>query len=399
MNHTLITFLGKGFKGAGGYRTATYRFDDGNTYTTAYFGLALLKQLAATGAPVDHLVILGTAASIWDALLLEEMGDGELWTELSTQVEAGTVDDAILERVAGDVTTGLIAAGLTRRVSPRVIPYGRDNREQIAVLQKTADLVEQGDRVSMDISHGFRTLPMLGLMSALFLKSIKQVHIMGVYYGALEMTGAATTPVVRLDGLLRVADWLTAISAFRASGDYGLFAPLIDDQDDVATSLRQAGFFEKTLNIGQARKQLKNAACHFSALAKCDPVFELFSEELYSFTEWAGANLFAQRQLAAAHNALATGDYLRSAALTVEAYVSHHLPQGADPADYSAREHAKTFLAHSPAYQELKDLRNALAHGTRANRNTYNQQTTLASRQALEERLAQLLEQIRTHIS
>jgi hypothetical protein len=62
-------------------------------------------------------------------------------------------------------------------------------------------------------------------------------------------------------------------------------------------------FFEKTLNIGQARKQLKNAACHFSALAKCDPVFELFSEELYSFTEWAGANLFAQRQLAAAHNA------------------------------------------------------------------------------------------------
>lgn len=395
MAHTLITFLGKGSKKESGYRQADYCFESGVCRTTPYFGLALLKELAHGGKPVDHLVVLGTASSIWDALLIDEMRDSDLWMELSERVENSTVDDAILKRVADDITAHFTTANLARRVSLRIIPFARDNQEQIAILRLMADMVASGDQVSLDISHGFRTLPMLGLISALFLQQVKRAAILGIYYGALEMTQPGEpTPVVRLDGLLRIAHWLNAISAFRVSGDYGLFAPLVADQD-AANSFQQAGFLEKTLNVTQARKHLQQAVAHFPEMSANDPVFALFTDELQNFTGWTEERTLAKRQLATARNALDTGNYMQAAALAVEACITHHLPPGADPNNFQDRETAKSYIPNLPAYKELKDLRNALAHGTRANRNTYNQQATLATPSNFEQRLSHLLEEIR----
>lgn len=57
MSHTLVTFLGR----AGNYQSTTYRFPDGETATTRYFGLALRRKLQA-----DHLVMFGASGSGWD---------------------------------------------------------------------------------------------------------------------------------------------------------------------------------------------------------------------------------------------------------------------------------------------------------------------------------------------
>jgi len=407
MPHTLITFLGKGQKQEGGYRQTTYRFSSGNQRTTPYFGLALLEELSAYSSPVDHLLVLGTSSSIWDALLLEEMRDNTLWGELSGHVEKGTVDDAFLARVATDVQKSMQQRKLTGRITLRTIPFARDDQEQTAILQQMADCVHDGDTVSLDITHGFRSLPMLGLVSAMFLKQIKQIQIGGIYYGAWEMAESGIAPVIRLDGLLSLLEWLGAISAFHASGDYGVFAPLVHDET-AGKALRQAGFLEKTLNIAQARKHLREADARFAAMALNDPIFALFAGELRGFTSWTGENTFSGRQLAAARNALNTGEYARAAALAVESLISRNMPSSADPSNYQDRDATKKQFeqackggrtGNNPflnAYIELRDLRNALAHGTKPAFNTYNQQSTLASEEALKSRLLALLDSIQS---
>lgn len=405
MSHTLITFLGKGQKQDGGYRQATYQFPGGNQRTSPYFGLALLEELSTSIAPVDHLLVLGTASSIWDALLSDEMEDSDLWIDLSGRVEKGTVDDTLLSHVASDVQQSMHKRQLTGKVTLRTIPFARNDREQTTILQQMADCVSGGDLVSLDITHGFRSLPMLGLVSAMFLKQLKHARIGGIYYGALEMAESGITPVIRLDGLLSLLEWLGAISAFRASGDYGVFAPVVHD-DAAQHALLQAGFLEKTLNITQARKHLREANTRFAEMEQHNPMFHLFADELRGFTSWTNENTFAARQLAAARNALNTGEYARATALAIESLISRNMPPNADPSNYKDRNETKGKIEDAckgggkgsdpflDAYIELRDLRNALAHGTRPAFNTFNQQATLASEDAMKSRLRDIFNSI-----
>jgi hypothetical protein len=70
---TLITFLGRVRKQDGGdYEKARYRFPDG-VHETAYLGLELARYLRP-----DRVVILGTAGSQWEFLLLQA-GTEEAW--------------------------------------------------------------------------------------------------------------------------------------------------------------------------------------------------------------------------------------------------------------------------------------------------------------------------------
>ncbi len=122
MAHLLVTFLGKGLKAEGGYRTADYLFESGSLRTSTYIGLALLDELADSSNPVDHLLILGTSSSIWDALLAGEMKNSELWVELGERVEKEHVYENLLSRVAADVQNTMNQRGLARQVTMHIIP-------------------------------------------------------------------------------------------------------------------------------------------------------------------------------------------------------------------------------------------------------------------------------------
>ena len=65
MRHTLVTFLGRGRNTREApYRPAHYRFPDGWTRETPFFGLALAERLKP-----NAVVILGTNGSQWGALV------------------------------------------------------------------------------------------------------------------------------------------------------------------------------------------------------------------------------------------------------------------------------------------------------------------------------------------
>ena len=92
----------------------------------------------------------------------------------------------------------LLRSKIGLNVIPVLIPYARDESEQFDVLRGMAAHLADNENVVLDVTHGFRNLPMLTLVAARFLARVRGVTVENIYYGALEMTNPDTgeTPVL-----------------------------------------------------------------------------------------------------------------------------------------------------------------------------------------------------------
>src|SRR5262249_46990233 len=109
------------------------------------------------------------------------------------------------------------------------LDYARAPGDQLQIINALAKHVSSGDSVTLDISHGSQYLPLLGALASLVMRQARKVTIERIYYGAFEFPkpSGAPTPVLVLDGLLEIADWLQAMQAYDSTGDYSEFAELL----------------------------------------------------------------------------------------------------------------------------------------------------------------------------
>ena len=360
---TLITFLGRGQARDGGYRKARYQFADGQERETSYFGLALAD--VANAATVR---ILGTSGSMWDALILEQgdtQGEDELWEELASAVAADRVDQPLL-----DAVERMLNRNDRRKFQLRLIPYGLKDDEQIAILLAiTKDLpVDQG--IILDVTHALRHLPMLGLLSVFYLRAVTRIHIDAIYYGALEQTRNERTPVLRLDGLLKLYEWIRALENFNKDGDYGAFQSLFNDEKLPGDLLAQAAFLERIANASLGSQKLTTAMQKIDAGSAMSAAGNLFLPLLEQRTEWRKGKDRGQRERRLALDYLNRADYLRAAQFGYESFISAETR--GDLNEHESRKEADSYLSEKGKelpielpenFSTLKNLRNALAHG------------------------------------
>lgn len=101
------------------------------------------------------------------------------------------------------------------------------------------------------------------------------------------------------------------------------------------------------------------------------PFTQLFADALQKRTQWATGQDFGARQLKMAEFYLNKADYLRASILLQEAWISKMVKFG-DKSDFNSRKQAQDEFesqavgADQNLFDELKALRNALAHGTKA---------------------------------
>lgn len=361
---TLISFLGKGRADPKtGYRTANYRFDAGFSRTVPFFGLALTDYLKP-----DRLILVGTAGSMWDVFFEREGIDDEAVLHLMAATENGEVDEQLLALPRQQLSERL---GIP--VDCLLIPYARDAAEQAGILHRLATVVEQGEHLSIDVTHGFRHLPMLALVAARYLSRIAGVKVEELYYGALEMqTTDGETPVLRLGGLLDMLDWVDALASYDKDGDYGVFAPLLaaDGMDKGRTDLlAQAAYFERTSNPVRARETLTSVfpsvEAHQGALGS------LFGDTLKQRIGWFRGAMREDWELSLAAAYQARRDYLRAATFMYEAFATRACnDRRYNPNDFDRRRDAyHEAREQQPAVRQLEHLRNALAHGVRPRSN------------------------------
>ncbi len=373
---TLITFLGRGrYDDNTGYRRARYRFPETGLRDSPFFGLELARHLQP-----GRVVILGTPGSMWSVLIehLVRPGDGTLETERLALLDAETDQCVTAEQLARVTEFVREAAGMDAEL--RLIPEARESDEQIRILQEIADTIP-GGRVHLDLTHGFRHLGMLGFLSAYFLEALRSVRVDGLWYAALDMTPRegpqkGETPVLRLDGLDAVHRWIEALTRFDASGDYGVFAPLLERDGlpaDKASCLIDASFLETTLNLAGARQRLLTVLQELEG-APLPGASGLFQNKLRDRLGWARGNDLGDNQRKLALRALSRRDYPRAAIFGFEAFLTRLCSdEGEDPSDHANRERIRDGFAQTldrepewkrEAWHLLRQLRNAMAHGT-----------------------------------
>jgi CRISPR-associated Csx2 family protein len=384
---TLISFLGKSrFDPNTGYRTANYRFEPGFARQVPFFGLALKEYLQP-----QRMVLVGTAGSMWD-VFFDRQG-----------TEPGEELLALVDAVANDAVGQHMLDGHAQRLSDRLgievqcllIGYARDEQEQAQLLLTLADVVREGERVALDVTHAFRHLPMLSLVAARYLGKVKSVQIEDIYYGALTLEDPATgeTPVLRLKGLLTMLDWVDALTSFEKDGDYSVFArPLRDDglPSERADLLRRAAFFERSGNPVKAAETLSSV---FSSVEAHSGRFaRLFRPQLVKRLNWFRTPQRHDKELALADACLSRSDFLRTAIFLQEAWISRAVFDAKLPVtDYDCREeHRKTGSADNEAFRQLTHLRNAMAHGIKPGQHNRDTIQALESEEGLRQKLRAL---------
>lgn len=371
MSQTLISILGRVSKTETGYRRTTYTFDGEPDEPTAFIGWSLRRRFQP-----NRVVILGTAGSMWDHLF---EADFELGAEAEKERER-LIDATESKSVSPDLLNPLVpllADKLKCEVRLVLIPYCRNENEQLELLRIMADEVSDGEEVHLDVTHGFRHLPMLALLSALHLRKVKQAKILGIWYGAYDFD-TKEAPVYDLSGLLRIASWVEALNTFDKDGDYSVFADRLE-QDGLpkvnTNHLRRAAFFERTSNPRDARKELAN----FNKILEggLPSIGMLFSDQLRSRLKWhRHSDLFVnQRDLATFYRK--RGDYIRAAIFAHEAFVTRLVDTHAGERNDDYKDREKAFKAYENGergnqqlksdYWLLKNLRNTLAHGSEPN--------------------------------
>lgn len=140
-----------------------------------------------------------------------------------------------------DKTTNQLLEGLCTRIQklapvPKVknvpIPEGKNEEEIWDIFTLVYNEIEQGDIVVLDITHAFRSIPLLASVVLNYAKVLKDVSIEGIYYGAFEVLGnprdvskmpleERRVPIFDLTCFNALQDWTLAIDRFLGAGDAG----------------------------------------------------------------------------------------------------------------------------------------------------------------------------------
>lgn len=193
-HHHLILILGRG-QGiltqelSKKYRKAIYSSDQLKTgYITPFVGDAIINQNASS---YTHVHILGTKNSMWDTLFEEIAGDrinydilekAEKLAEVITNETTSPEDLEEVSRLYGE-THGVKAFSY-------IIPVSQNDDDSMAIFNKILELndINEGDKISIDITHGLRYQPLFLLTGFEYFSKLKKVKMGDIFYGALELS-------------------------------------------------------------------------------------------------------------------------------------------------------------------------------------------------------------------
>ncbi len=365
MSKVLVSFLGGV---STNYRTAQYKMADGQVIQSYHAGLALQQVVKP-----DILIVCGTSSSAWP-IFSQEMklreDDIEAELDLQEQAEHNTVTQTML-----DDLSPLIQHKLNlQHCYLQLMPFGKDQQEQISLLRSIAQYITQGDEVHLDITHGFRHLPMLMYVNALYLEQVKKAKVQGIYYGAFEMR-LKETPMINLSGLLHLNQWLDAIQSFDKDGDYSVFAELLETEGmpvDQTNLLRQGALYERSANISAAHQRVQQITTYLENHQNSPG--ELFFPSLKERFDLIRPSSLYQRQRNLAWYYLNKNDFQRAVLFAFEAFISKLTKQinNRESNDFDERRHAQEDYQNQADfdaterrnYHLLRNLRNSMAHGT-----------------------------------
>lgn len=222
------------------YRACTYSFtkNNGNIFTcqTRFIQEATLDLIEAQSwNENDRIYIFVTKG---------ENGSEEKNWEVKDDIRDG-------EPYIGLQKT-LSNKGFKAKVESIRICDGNDQDEIWGIFNEFYRLIEEGDKLYFDITHGYRYIPMLVLVLGNYTKFLKKTTIEHISYGKFEVTDPKK-PIVDLLPLTMLQNWTSAAASFREMGLVGSLVNALNDELTAKTFQRKS-----SISLGTLGKNLKS---------------------------------------------------------------------------------------------------------------------------------------------
>lgn len=109
------------------------------------------------------------------------------------------------------------------------IKSGTSENELWEIFETISSSFDTNDEVVFDITHAFRSIPVLSFLIIAFLRETKNIKLKAIVYGAFEAQNRATkeTPVFELTPFVELLDWMSATKQFKKSGDADFLVNLL----------------------------------------------------------------------------------------------------------------------------------------------------------------------------
>lgn len=188
------------FLGVNDYKECAYKFGDTKeSYCTKFIQEAILKLACKDWTKEDTAVIFITEK----AKKLNWYNEEDDRRRLKT----------ILEK-------------LNINIKGVSIPEGKTEEEIWEIFHIVTNEIEDGDEIVFDITHSFRSIPMLALVILNYAKVTKNANLLGIYYGAFDSKDENdVAPIFDLTPLDEMLTWSQAVNVFLK---YGISGPLKD---------------------------------------------------------------------------------------------------------------------------------------------------------------------------
>jgi hypothetical protein len=118
-----------------------------------------------------------------------------------------------------------------------LIPPGASQEELWQIAQQVTRAVAPDSEVAFDISHGPLCFPLVGMLSAIFLRLTRGVALRAILYAAYGVdaeagaaAASAQTPMFDLNEMFSWMEWLTAVDRFDRTGDASRLTGLVQEE-------------------------------------------------------------------------------------------------------------------------------------------------------------------------
>ena len=213
------------------------------------------------------------------------------------------------------------------------IPKGNNEDEIWSIFQIILENIHDQDEITFDITHAFRSLPMLVMTVLNYAKVVKKVTLARICYGNYEARDPSTNhaPIIDLSVFDQLLAWTFAIDGFLVAGDASRLKTLADKtlapvleltrgKDKGAQSLQYIAKglddFSRDISTCRGPKISKNVRLlkkHISNYRKSnhlkamDPLIQLIGAKLEPFTDDVLIDGLAATRWCIEHNLIQQG--------------------------------------------------------------------------------------------
>ena len=392
MAKVLISFVGTGkfqthdMRATRDYQQTNYRLDGLDIGEFPFMAAGLTQH-----HHVDKVILIGTAHSMWEEVyryfteLHGKVINDDTYYDLADYCEGATAISPLDIPHKDEVEQ---AVGNAHVVITR---YGLDTKEideNSNIILGIQQYLSNGDEVMVDITHSFRSLPIMIMNLLIYMQNVsrKNITITHIYYGMLEVfnenkkasaTGKGFAPIIDLKNILTLNEWIIGAYSFSQYGNAYKISELLKGIDNDTSSRLKSFSDEMNLNHLDAIEDeagklssLKNKT--YDSLLPEMIVKPVVADFLKEFGAVKNNHALFQYRLAKWH--CEHMNYALSLICLKESIITHICQQeGMDWKNKDEREYVKINVLNNTCfktdYWKINRLRNCVAHSIEIEKN------------------------------